>query len=115
MICGQQQLHLHTFARIPLPPPCPIITDTTEQNCRGGNGAVTLKKTVNLIVPSGRIVAEDVVVRAMAADLVLQSYFLVRRDGAVGATEILMVLHCEVLCCVRTVCTLFFASHLFSP
>jgi len=47
LACGRrrwQQWYLHTFARIPLPP-CPIIMDTMQQNCRGGNGAESLKNS----------------------------------------------------------------------
>jgi hypothetical protein len=56
---------------------------------RDGNGATSLKKTANLTEPSGWIVAGDVVVRAMAAELVLQSYFLRKKwDGAAGRQKL---------------------------
>ena len=89
-------------------PPCPNIMDTRQQNCCGGNGAVSLKKQRISRIQVGWLLRRMWQWGQWQQSWYCSHIFPVRGDGVVRGTEIVMVWNCEVLCSVRMVCTLFF-------
>jgi hypothetical protein len=84
-----------------------------QQNFRGRNGAVSLKKQWIWWNQAGGSSQRMWRRGRWRRSWCCSHIFLVRGDGAAGAMEIVMVRNCEVLRSVRTVCTLlFFLLHL---
>ena len=85
--------------------PCPIIMDIAKQNCRGGNGSISLKKqqiwSNQAIGSSQRMWWWGRWQRSWFCNYI----FCVRGDEAMGATEIIIVWNCGWLCWVGTGCT----------
>ena len=85
-------------------PPCPIISDIMQQNCGCGNGAISLKKQTIWLNQAGGSSQRMWRWGRWQQSWCCYHIFHVRGDEAAGATEIIIMQNCVVLCRVGMGC-----------